>query len=101
MHTKNFRSIVAAIAVAAALGSASALYAADDLPSFDDGIPATCSSGTNNVCRTTSSSTTTCLEWVPVSANGSVSIGGGGIGVTFQCKTSKVTTTTSTYNWSK
>lgn len=101
MHTKNFRSIVAAIAVAAALGSASVLYAADDLPSFDDGITATCSSGTSDVCRTESSSTTTCLEWVPVSANGSVSVGGGGIGVTFQCRTSKVTTVTSTYHWSK
>lgn len=101
MHTKNFRSILAAIAVAAALGSAPALYAADDQIALEDDTARTCSSGTDNTCRTESSSTSTCLEWVPVSANGTVSPGGGGLGVTFQCKTTKVTTSTSTWYWSK
>lgn len=101
MYTRNFRSVLAAVAIATSLGSAPTLYAADDPISLDDGAAPTCSSGTNSVCRTSTESTTTCLEWVPVSANGSVSPGGGGLGITLQCKTTKVTSTTLTYSWSK
>ena len=67
MYTRNFRSVLAAVAIATSLGSAPTLYAADDPISLDDGAAPTCSSGTNSVCRTSTESTTTCLEWVGVS----------------------------------
>ncbi len=101
MRKTHLTSLFSALALVAALGGARTLYAAEDPIFFEDGDVPTCSSGTSNVCRTSTTSTTSCSAWQWVGMNGSAGVGGFGMGLTLVCKTEVTTSSTENFYWSK